>query len=114
MKLPFAGLLFAVLTAPSVALAASPAVETAMATLAVIETDKAKLDPYCALVAEMNAAGNDQAKLDSLGEQLDGLLRSFGPAFESAVDLHNELDDASADGVAMIAAFEKIDKLCTK
>lgn len=101
---------FAIAVSP--AHATSPAVEEAVKALAEIETDKSKLDPYCALIMQFSAAGQDQPKIDALAEQFDDLVRSFGPKFQAALDLHNELDDESADGKAMNTAFERIDVLC--
>lgn len=92
--------------------AVSPAAEEAAKTLSEIETDKSKLDPYCAMIGEFVAAGDDQAKIDALAEKFDELIRSFGPKFAAALDLHTELDDESEDGKAMIAAFEKVDSAC--
>jgi hypothetical protein len=102
------------LLAPMAANAATPDIATAVKTLASIEADAGKLASYCTIVAKMIAAGADQAQTDALGEEMDSLIRSFGPEFESALDLHLDLDDASPEGQATIAAFEALDQRCAK
>ncbi len=84
----------------------------ALKTLMQIETDPAKLKAYCAASKELSAAPPD--KTEALADIFDETIRAFGEAFGSALDLHYELDDASPDGAALVALFQKLDGLCGK
>jgi len=94
------------------ALAASPETETAVKTLAQLETDTTKLQEYCKVIKDMDAAGDDDAKIEALADQLQKLLISFGPQFQQVMDLSENADPESADGKALEAAFDKLDEKC--
>jgi len=93
-------------------LAASPSVEAAAKSLSQIEADATKLQGYCKIIKEMDAAGEDEAKSDALEQQLGDLLQSFGPQFEQVLALSQSLDSESADGQALDEAFDKLDEKC--
>lgn len=92
--------------------AASPAIEAAVRTIGQIETDPSKLQSYCKIVKDMAAAGEDEAKFDALEQQMEDLLRSFGPQFEQMLTLAENTDPDTPDGEALEAAFEKLDEKC--
>ena len=92
--------------------AASPAVEAAAKALGQIETDTAKLQGYCKLIKDMEAAGEDEAKFDVAEQKMQELFRSFGPQYEQAMELSESVDSESEDGKAMEAAFGKLDQKC--
>ena len=94
------------------ALAASPAAEAAVKSLSQIEADATKLQGYCKIIKEMNAAGDDAAKSDALEQQMEELLQSFGPQFETVLALSKSADSESTDGQALQAAFDKLDEKC--
>lgn len=94
------------------ALAASPAAEAAAKAISQIEADTTKLQGYCKIIKEMNAAGDDEAKSDALEQQMEELLRSFGPRFEQVLALSKSADSESPDGQALQAAFDKLDEKC--
>lgn len=89
-------------------------IDEAVKTLAEIPADKGKHDPYCALLAQMYANGLDQAKSDTLDDQFDDLLRRFGPKFAKVVELSHQFEDASPEGQALNAGFDKVNATCKK
>lgn len=94
------------------ALAASPAIEAAVKSLAAIEADTTKLQGYCKVLKDMDAAGDDEAKLDALDQQMRDLLQGFGPQFEQVLELSESTDSESADGKVLDEAFGKLDQKC--
>lgn len=92
------------------ALAASPAAESAAKAINQIAADAKKLESYCKVIKDMDAAGEDEAKLDALGEQLEQLLQSFGPQYAQALEVSEDADEA--DGQAIESAFENLDEKC--
>ncbi len=96
----------------SPSLAASPEIEAAAKTLAQLETDTAKLQNYCKIIKDMDAAGDDDAKIETLADQLQDLLTSFGEPYQKVLELSESADSESADGQALEAAFSKLDEKC--
>jgi hypothetical protein len=96
------------------ALAASPAVEAAAKAISQIGADATRLQGYCKIVKEINAAGDDEAKIDALEQQMEDLLKSFGPQFEQVLALSESTDSETPDGQALEAAFDKLDAKCGK
>ncbi|NJO21806.1 MAG: hypothetical protein HC868_01235 [Sphingomonadales bacterium] len=92
--------------------AASVQVQSAIATLAKLETDVAKLEALCKINAELEAAGDDAAKSEALDRQMEAFVRSLGPEFVAAWDLAEELNPDSEDGKALNAAFDSLDDKC--
>lgn len=94
------------------ATAASPAVEAATKSLSDLANDSAKLQGYCRIIKEMDAASDDEAKFDELEQQMRDLLRSFGPQYEQAMELAESTESDSEDGKALEAAFDQLDQKC--
>ena len=99
------------LLTPQPASAASPEVVAAVKTIAEIAADATRFRAYCNVVKEMEAAEDDAAKYNALVQQMEGLLRSFGPQFERVVELA-ESDLVPTDEQAIEEAFDNLDGRC--
>lgn len=64
--------------------AASVQVQSAVASLAKLETDAAKLEAFCKINADLEAAGDDAAKSEALDRQMEAFVRSLGPEYIAA------------------------------
>ena len=111
MKLVF------VLVACAIALA-SPAraddkFDAAIRALDDLEADPAKLEPFCAIVKEMAALGEDD---DVKGEELEVAMEEFldglGPDYANAWSLGEDLDPSSPEAASLDAAFDRIEQKC--
>ena len=91
--------------------AASPEVEAAVKTISEIAADATRFRAYCNVVKEMEAAEDNDAKYNALVQQMEGLLRSFGPQYEPVVELA-ESDLEPADEQAIEEAFDNLDGRC--
>lgn len=112
MKLIAAFAAIALLASAS-AHAASPEVEAAIKAVAKIEADPATFQSYCKLSKEMAAAEEeDSPKAEELGKQLEELMKTIGPDVAAAWELVDELDPESADGKALLAAYEALEEKC--
>jgi hypothetical protein len=85
----------------------------------IINADKAKLATYCKLAAldeEMAKAdkAGDKAKLDGLVKQAEELQKTLGPEYVKLTTGLEEVDPQSAEGKALLAEFDVIDKACAK
>ena len=92
--------------------AASVQVQSAIASLAKLETDAAKLEAFCKINAELEAAGEDPAKSEALDRQMEAFVRTLGPEYVAAWDLVEELKPDSEDGKALNAAFDSLEDKC--
>jgi hypothetical protein len=92
--------------------AASVQVQSAVANLAKLETDAAKLEAFCKINADLEAAGDDNAKSEALDRQMEAFVRSLGPDYIAAWDLAEELNPESEDGKALNAAFDSLENKC--
>ena len=92
--------------------AASVQVQSAIASLAKLENDAAKLETFCKINADLDAAGDDAAKSEALDRQMDVFVRSLGPDYVAAWDLAEELNSESEDGKALNAAFDSLEDKC--
>ncbi len=92
--------------------AATVQVQSAIASLAKLEVDAAKLDAFCKISAELEAASDDTAKSEALDRQMEAFVRSLGPEFVAAWDLAEELNPDSEDGKALNAAFDSLEDKC--
>ena len=92
--------------------AAGVQVQSAIASLAKLEIDAAKLDAFCKINAELEAASDDTAKSEALDRQMEAFVRSLGPEFVAAWDLAEELNPDSEDGKALNAAFDSLEDKC--
>ena len=92
--------------------AASVQAQSAIASLAKLETDAAKLEAFCKINAELEAAGEDSAKGEALDRQMEAFVRTLGPEYVAAWDLAEELKPDSEDGKALSAAFDSLEDKC--
>jgi hypothetical protein len=82
-----------------------------------ISADKAKLQIYCQL-SKLNdqIAAADQKKdtktMQSLSEQADALEQKMGPDYAKVMDGLYQVDENSALGKQIAAAFDPLDKQC--
>ena len=96
------------------ALAASPAADAAARALSQLEADSGKMQSYCKIMGEMDAAGDDEAKFDALNQQMEDLFKSFGAEYEQVMVLSNSADLTEEDGKVLGTAFDKLDNKCAK
>ncbi|HWB44601.1 MAG TPA: hypothetical protein VG900_04110 [Hyphomicrobiaceae bacterium] len=92
--------------------AASPKVEAAIQAVSKIPADTAKFQGYCALLTELDAAGEEGPKVDEVQNKLSDFMQSMGPDVAAAWALYDELEPESEDGKALAAAFEALDEKC--
>jgi hypothetical protein len=82
-----------------------------------ISADKAKLQTYCQL-SKLNdqIAAADQKKdtktMQTLSEQADALEQKMGPDYAKVMDGLYQVDENSALGKQIAAAFDPLDKQC--
>ncbi|MBO0757523.1 MAG: hypothetical protein J2P54_16860, partial [Bradyrhizobiaceae bacterium] len=79
--------------------------------------DKAKLQTYCdlgKLNQQMAAADEkkDTKTLQDLGPKADALAEKLGPDYNKLMDGLDQIDENSADGKDIAAAFDSLDKQC--
>lgn len=90
--------------------------EEADAAVAVISSfgdDQAKLDGYCAIADEMEAAPeDDEAKAEELGGKMDQYLAGLGEDVADAFGTADSADPASAEGQKLEAALEALGEKC--
>jgi hypothetical protein len=82
-----------------------------------IGSDKAKLQSYCdlgKLNQQMAAADEkkDTKTLQDLGPKADALADKLGPDYNKLMDGLDQVDENSADGKEIAAAFDSLDKQC--
>lgn len=91
---------------------ANPEIDAAVATLATIPADPAKLDAYCKAVAVIHASGSDPVQSDLADDKFDNVLKSFGAAFDNVVTLSHDFEDDSAEGKTLNAGFAAVEANC--
>jgi len=91
---------------------ANPEIDAAVATLATIPADPAKLDAYCKAVAVIHASGSDPVQSDLADDKFDTMLKSFGAAFDNVVTLSHDFEDDSAEGKKLNAGFAAVEANC--
>jgi hypothetical protein len=84
-----------------------------------ISADKAKLAAFCKLATrDEQMAKTDQArdtkKLDELGEQANDLQNGLGPDYLKLTAGLEQVDPRPQWGLALLAPFEALDKICPK
>ena len=96
-----------------------PTPAAAKALVAQISADKAKSDAYCQLGKldeEMSKLDPkkpaDKKKGDDLQKQAEPLLQKVGADYGAFMGGLEQIDENSADGKAIQAELEKLDKLC--
>lgn len=82
-----------------------------------INGDKTKLQAYCDMnklndqVAQADQKKDEKA-LEALGQKADALARIIGPDYIKLMDGLDQVDENSAEGKAIAAAFDTLDKQC--
>jgi hypothetical protein len=85
----------------------------------IISGDKTKTQQYCdmgKLNEQMIQAEqkNDTKSLEALGRHADDLAQKIGPEYIALMDGLALIDENSSEGKGFVAAFESLDKLCSK
>jgi hypothetical protein len=85
----------------------------AAATISSVGDDQAKLDGYCAIMNEMEAAPeDDEAKAEELGGKMDQYLAGLGEDVADAFGTADGVDPASAEGQTLEEALEELGEKC--
>jgi hypothetical protein len=92
------------------ALAASAKVEAAIKTFKAMESDAAKMKTYCEMTKLVEKMGDKEDK--ALEAQIDKLIDQLGPAFKTAWEVGDSLDEKTADGKAYAAALDALAAKC--
>jgi hypothetical protein len=78
-----------------------------------IGEDQAKLDGYCAIIKEMEAAPeDDEAKAEELYTKMDQYLAGLGDDVADAFAAADSVDPASAEGQAIEESLEDLSEKC--
>lgn len=102
------GMLF---TAPPAA-ALRDDVQAAVEAIERLRADDAKIEEYCAIQAEIEAAGDDEAKLDEAFQKLDAFYDGLGEEYSGMFAVDEELDPGSEDARALDDAFAALEGEC--
>jgi hypothetical protein len=87
--------------------------------VAMVNSDKAKVQIYCQLAKlndQMEAAyqKKDNKTVETLATQADTLAQKLGPDYAKVMDGLPQIDENSALGKQMAAALDTLDKQCSK
>ncbi len=110
IALAAAALCGAFVSAPAAALRGD--VQAAVAAVEKLRANDAKMQEYCAIQAELDSAGDDDAKLDAAFTKLDGFFDGLGADYEAMFAIEDELDPDSEDAKALDDAFAALDEDC--
>jgi hypothetical protein len=102
-----------VLAYPAAA-AVSPNVQAAIKTINALAANAGQMKGFCAIMKEMESAGDDEAKMKPIEAKLQAFMQKLGPAYESALKLAEEANPDSEDGKAIQAALDQLDAKCGK
>ena len=85
----------------------------------IISGDKAKTQAYCDVSKlgeqiEQAEQKKDTKKADELSKQMDAMTAKIGPEYTALMENIQDLDENSAEGKAIGATLETLDKLCAK
>jgi hypothetical protein len=99
--------------------AAKPTLAQVQKVVQIISGDKTKTQQYCdmgKLNEQMIQAEqkNDTKSLEALGRHADDLAQKIGPEYIALMDGLALIDENSSEGKGFVAAFESLDKLCSK
>jgi hypothetical protein len=87
--------------------------DAAIKALQALETDSAKLAPFCAIVKDMSNLGEgDDAESNDLEAKMEEYLKSLGPDYALAWSLGENLDPSSPESAALDAAFDHLEDKC--
>jgi len=92
------------------AMAASPAIDSAVKVFKAMATDTAKMKTFCEMTKVMDKMGDKENK--ALEDQIDKLIDQLGPDFKTAWAAGEKLDEKSADGKAYAAALDALAEKC--
>jgi hypothetical protein len=88
-------------------------VDAAIRTLDALEADPGKLQGYCAILKEMFAAGEDEAKNEPLEAKMEQYLTTLGPEYLAAWALGEDVAQGS-DAAKLESAFERLEDKCVE
>ena len=88
-------------------------VDAAIRALDALEADAGKLQGYCAILKEMFAAGEDEAKNEELETKMEQYLTTLGPEYLAAWQLGEDVAQAP-DSAKLEAAFERLEDKCVE
>ena len=126
MKLKLLAAVSAIALLPTIAIAQPKAPAAPKPTVAdvqkvakMIQTDKAKTAAYCQLAKleeDMSKAeeAKDNKKVEELGKKADALAAKLGPDYAKLMAGLETVEPESADGKKLAAAFEQLEKLCSR
>jgi hypothetical protein len=93
------------------ALAADAKVDSAVKVFAATAADPGKLKTFCEMSEAMDAAGD---KNDTAADaKVDGYMKTLGSEFETAWNVGESIDEASADGKALNQAIDDLASKCS-
>ncbi|MFP4538015.1 MAG: hypothetical protein ACLFPA_06900 [Dichotomicrobium sp.] len=87
-------------------------VQAAVDAIEKLRADDAKVQEYCAIQAEIDAAGDDEAKLDTAFDKLDAYFDGLGEEYDAMFAVEEELAPDSEDAQALDDAFAALDSEC--
>lgn len=94
------------------ALALRDDVQAAVAAVEKLRANDAKISEYCAIQAEIEAAGEDETKLDGAFQKLDAFFEELGDEYAAMFGVEGELEPDSEDAQALDDAFAALDGEC--
>jgi len=100
----------ALFAAPAQALRAD--VQAAVDAVEKLRADDAKIQEYCSIQAEIEAAGEDENKLDTAFQKLDTFFEELGDDYAAMFAVEDELEPDSEDANALDEAFAALDAEC--
>lgn len=87
--------------------------EAAAEIISSIGEDQAKLQGYCDIIKEMEAAPeDDEAKAEELGGKMDQYLTDLGEDVADAFGAADSVDPESEEGQKIEEAFEELSEKC--
>lgn len=99
-----------IFAAPAQALRAD--VQAAVDAVEKLRTDDAKIEEYCAIQAEIEAAGEDETKLDAAFAKLDAFFEGLGDEYAAMFAVEEDVEPDSEDAQALDDAFASLDGEC--
>ena len=87
-------------------------VDAAIRTLDALEADAGKLQGYCAILKEMFAAGEDEAKSAAIETKMEEYLTTLGPEYVAAWELGGDMAQVTDGADKLEAAFERLEDKC--
>jgi len=87
-------------------------VQAAVNAVEKLRANDAKMQEYCSIQNEIEAAGEDEAKLDAAFQKLDAFFENLGDEYAAMFAVEGELDPESEDARALDDAFAALDGEC--